>query len=54
MHCRVKINFFNFNSEFNVLIQELSYLWIKLVRGSMSFFPSRGSSGVNAPNYEYI
>ena len=25
-------------------------LWIKLVKGSMSFFPNRGSNGVKAPN----
>lgn len=30
-----------------------SNLWIKLVRGSISFFPSRGSSGVSAPNCEH-
>ena len=29
------------------------YLWIRFVRGSMSFLPSRGSSGVNAPNWQH-
>lgn len=27
-----------------------SHLWIRLVRGSISFFPNRGSRGVSAPN----
>lgn len=26
------------------------YLWMRLVRGSISFFPRRGSKGVRAPN----
>lgn len=26
-------------------------LWMRLVRGSISFFPSLGSNGVRAPNY---
>jgi len=28
------------------------YLWMRFVKGSMSFLPSRGSSGVSAPNYQ--
>lgn len=28
-----------------------TYLWMRLVRGSISFFPSLGSNGVRAPNY---
>lgn len=30
-----------------------SHLWIRFVRGSISFFPSRGSSGVRAPNCKW-
>ena len=30
----------------------LLYLWMRLVRGSINFFPRRGSSGVRAPNYK--
>lgn len=29
-----------------------SHLCIRLVRGSISFFPNRGSSGVSAPNWD--
>ena len=28
-----------------------AYLWIRLVRGSISFLPNLGSKGVRAPNY---
>lgn len=28
-----------------------TYLWMRLVRGSINFFPSLGSNGVRAPNY---
>jgi hypothetical protein len=30
--------------------QGVAYLWIRLVRGSISFLPSLGSRGVRAPN----
>lgn len=34
------------------LLEHLSHLWIRFVRGSISFFPKRGSRGVSAPNCE--
>lgn len=44
---------FHFRHELDSKIIVISlHLCIRFVRGSISFFPNRGSSGVSAPNCE--
>ena len=45
------IKFYKFLTPGNIAVI-MFYLWIKFVKGSISFFPSRGSRGVKAPNWK--